>query len=48
MNNNNDTDDDRAFSSSPARDANTGTNGRDGSFKKIAVKRDNETVEITG
>ena len=48
MNNNSDSDDDMAFSSGPARDTSTGSSGGGGSFKKIAVKRDNETGEITG
>ena len=49
MNNNSDSDDDMAFSSGPARDSlASGNSGGGGSFKKIAVKRDNETGEITG
>lgn len=47
MANNSDSDDDMAFSSGPTRGDSVGSGGG-GSFKKIAVKRDNETGEITG
>ena len=47
MANNSDSDDDMAFSSGPTRGDSVGSSGG-GSFKKIAVKRDNETGEITG
>ena len=48
-NNNSDSDDDMAFSSGPARvESGSTSSGGGGSFKKIAVKRDTETGEITG
>lgn len=46
-NNESDSDDDMAFSNGPAR-VDSGSTSGNGSFKKIAVKRDNETGEITG
>lgn len=47
-NNNSDSDDDMAFSNGPTRGDSISSGGGGGSFKKIAVKRDNETGEITG